>query len=346
MKLHWAVCVAGIAALFAAGSRADEFKPPADGKFTEKQLETAIATQKDIQAWAMEKMKAMEKDKSTPKAIQEVRNIDEEKAAIIKKHGISEAELKWVWDKAFEAWGYVTVEKMMTGATGQIADVQKKADEELAAAKKELSEHQAALKDGRTVMTKEERDNAVGEAKEAQKSAEEEAKQHAEEAKSAAEDAAKADAEAKAADAAAKSPPADVTGDDRASFIQEKQNAAQSARDHAKEAREKEAEARKAEAESRAKLVAAKLKAERPDVPTTEDEKADAKRQNEEAIQSARERIKAAEEQKKQAAEAAAQFRKEGDVRTKRVPAENVALLKKHQKEFTDVLGIKEEKKD
>jgi hypothetical protein len=268
-----AVCVrvAGIALglLCSFGVSAADWKEPKDGRMTEKQLTGYLAVQKEVLAQLKAGGKALEGTQSSAAAMAVILQNDASFKASLQKHGMSQEEYNWVGGKAWEAWGALLMDKIVENAQAELDKQRQAKQKELAELRQKLATYQKAQKDGRRVMTKEQRDSAIGSATEEQKPAIDEAKQHADEAKQAHDDATKAENDAKAADAAAKNPPADVSADDRPGFIEQKKTDAQAARDAAKEARDKEAEAKKAEAESRAKADAAGKRIKDPDAPTT-----------------------------------------------------------------------------
>lgn len=321
---------------------AADWKEPKDGTYSEKQLTNYLAVQKEAIASWKAAGKAVE-GASSAAALAVALRTDEKFKANLAKHGMSQEEYSWVGGKAFESWGALLrqriAEKTEKDLATQTAEKQKALNE----LKQKLATYEKAQKDGRRVMTKDERESAVKNAKDEQQAALDEAKQHADEAKQAHDEASKADADAKAADAAAKSPPKDVSDDDKPGFIEQKKNDAQSARDAAKEARDKEAEAKKAEAESKAKADAAGKKAANPDLPVTDDEKAEVKKQNDEMVAQVKDDIKSSEDGLKLLQESGGSIIKSFKTDDGKIPKQNVELLKKHLKEFQDAWGIKDE---
>jgi hypothetical protein len=325
-----------------AGVRAADWKEPKDGVYTEKQLSNYLAVQKEAIASWKAAGKAVE-GASSAAALAVALRTDEKFKANLAKHGMGQDEYSWVGGKAFEAWGTLLRQRIAEKTEKDLATQTTEKQKALNELKQKLATYEKAQKEGRRVMTKEERESAVKSAKDEQQAALDEAKQHADEARQAHDEAAKADADAKAADAAAKNPPKDVSDDDKPGFIEQKKNDAQSARDAAKEARDKEAEAKKAETESKTKADAAGKRAANPDVPVSDEEKAEVKKQNEEMVTQVNDEIRSNEEGLKLLHESGDSIIKSFKADDGKVPKQNVELLKKHLKEFQDAWGIKDE---
>jgi hypothetical protein len=355
MRLSVAALAFGLMVVHATAARAAEWTEPKDGVFTEKQLTAYIDTMKEVMASWKAAGKALEGGQNGFAAAAVLARTDAKTKEIMAKHGLSEAEYTWLAGKVIEAWGGVFIQNAMEEADKQMATQTKTTADKIAASKQKLAAYEKALKDGRRVLTPEERESIIKSAKDDQQSAldearqhADEAKQHADEAKTAGDEAAKSDAEAKAAEVAGKNPPKDLSDDDKAAFVDEKKNAAETAKNNAKEARDKqaeaktaEAEAKKTEAESKAKATAAAARAKDPDVPITAEEKAQARQQNEEGIKSQKEEIATSEQAIQILKESAEANRKSLQDSQAKTPPQNVALLKKHQKEFEDAWGIK-----
>ena len=338
--------IAGLALglLTAVGASAADWKQPNDGLLNEKQLTNYLQIQKEAIAQWKASGKALEGSQSSAAAMAVMLRNDANFKANLAKHGMSQEEYNWVANKTWEAWSGLIMDRLAEKAQAELDKQRQGKQKELADLRQKLASYEKAQKDGRRVMTREQRDSAISSATDDQKAALEEAKQHADEAKQAHDDATKADNDAKAADAAAKNPPADVSADDRPGFIEQKKNDAQAARDAAREARDKEAEAKKAQAEARAKADAAGKRIKDPEAPTTDDEKADVKKQNNEMIASIKSDIDNTTQALKILDESGGaivkQFRENKS--KDKIPQQNVDLLKKHQKEFQDAWGIKD----
>lgn len=328
--------------LLSFASFAADWAEPKDGKFTEKQLENYIGAQKDLMAYLKAAGKAAEGSGAGALAV--LAGMDDKVNGIFAKHGLQKPEYEWLNTKVWEALGASMVDTALDKASADLAERKKKHADEVAAAKAKLATFEAALKNGARVLTKEQRDDLVKQAKEAQTSALDEAKTHADEAKAAAEEAAKAEADAKASDALAAKPPADVDADGKADYIKGKKEEAGNFRTAAKEVREKEKEARKAEAESKAKAAGFAQQAARPEIPATPDEKEQVKNENTQGVNDAKGELDTLKQAGDLLAEGDATMKKQADEMHKNVNADNLALVKKHLKEIHDAIGIKEPK--
>ncbi|MDB5289453.1 MAG: hypothetical protein JWL69_694 [Phycisphaerales bacterium] len=355
--MHWVVggLAIGLMLVGTPAARAAGWTEPKDGTFTEKQLTNYIDTMKEVMASWKAAGKALEGGQNGFAAAAVLARTDAKTKEVMAKHGLAEDEYTWLSGKAFEAWGGVIMQNVSEEADKQMTAQTKLTQDKIAVGKQKLAAYEKALKDGRRVLTPEERESIIKSAKDDQQSALDEAKQHADEAKqhaneakAAGDEAAKADAEAKAAEAAGKNPPKDLSDDDKAAFIDEKKNAVETAKSATKDARDKqteaktaEADAKKAEAESRAKAALAAGRIKDPDLPVTAEEKAQAKLQNEEGIKSQKEEIVTSEQAIQILQESGQVNQKNMREAQAKTPAQNVALLKKHQKEFEDAWGIK-----
>ena len=325
-------------------ARGADWQPPKDEVFTEKQLTNYLQVQKEtLDNWRAAG-KVIDGSQSSGAAIALVLRNDEKFKASLAARGMTQEEYGWLGGKVWQAYSGLMMEDMRQKTQADIEQQKKATQQKLADMKASLANYQKAQKEGRRVMTKEEREQAVASAKEDQKSALDEAKQHGDEAAAARKDAEKADADARAADAAAKNPPADVSADDRPGFVEQKKNEAQQFRDAAKEARDKEAEAKKAEAESKAKAAASGKRVTDPDLAATDDEKSDVKKRNEEQIASIQNEIKDTEQGLKLLDESGGSMLKafqqqDGD----KAPPKNVELIKKHRAEFEQTWGMKKD---
>jgi F0F1-type ATP synthase membrane subunit b/b' len=207
--------------------------------------------------------------------------------------------------------------------------------------KQKIATCEKALKEGRKVMTPDQRADAVKSAQSDQQSAEEEAKSHADAARDAAAAAAKSEADAKAASALAAKPPGDVAADDRNDYITGKKKEAEDALAAAKDSRDKEAEEKKALAEAKAKSSAAAARAKDPETPTTDDEKADAKKNAEDMLASAKSDLQTSMDSDKLLHDSATQMDKDIAQRRAMPAAKNAVVLAPHVKEFDDIWGQK-----
>jgi hypothetical protein len=343
-KQLWFTLTIALAAL-AAPLLAADWQAPKDNLITEKQFTSYIQVQKEaIDNWRAAG-KAIEGSQSSAAAMALVLRNDEKFKASLVAHGLAPDEYSWVGNKVWQAYGALKVQEIVAKAQKGL-DEQKQANQQkLSELKQKLGGYEKAQKDGRRVMSKEDRDQAVASAKSDQQSALDEAKQHADEAAQAHQEATKAEESAKSADNLAKNPPSDVSADDRAGFIEQKKSEAQQFRDSAKEARDKEAEAKKAEAESRSKAAAAASRAVNPDLPVSGDEKADVKKQNDDQIADLKKQIADTERGLKmldESRDSVAKALQRGDDQP---PPQNVELVKKHLAEFEQSWGMKPQTK-
>jgi hypothetical protein len=294
---------------FCAGVVLADWQEPKDGKLTEKQVTGYIGVLKELVDLHKAAGKAIDKA-SGPAAMAIVMRTGEKYDAIVKKHGLNDAEMNWVSGKVFEAYGAAEMEILLTeGAQADLAKAGKESDKELADAKARLAAHEAALKDGRRIIDKEEREQIIADAREEQKSAEEEAKEYAKEAKETLAEAA------------------------RATDPDEKQDA-----------RDRAAEAQQNEKEARARATVAARRIASPDLPANDEEKAELIVEHQRQIARAKDDIKQAEEAAKLIGESSQQTNQLLAEMRKSIPAENIALMKKHAKAFKQALGIEEEK--
>ncbi|MDB5330056.1 MAG: hypothetical protein JWP03_1207, partial [Phycisphaerales bacterium] len=188
----------GIPAAQAAG-----WTEPKDGAFTEKQLTNYIDTMKEVMASWKAAGKALEGGQNGFAAAAVLARTDAKTKEVMAKHGLAEDEYNWLSGKVFEAWGGVIMQNVSEEADKQMTAQTKLTQDKIAAGKQKLAAYEKALKDGRRVLTPEERESIIKSAKDDQQSAldeakqhADEAKQHADEAKAAGDEAAKAVAEA------------------------------------------------------------------------------------------------------------------------------------------------------
>jgi hypothetical protein len=344
-------CVVAVPALavfaalwLAAPLRADEWEEPKNGLFTEKQIEHYAAAQKDLMQLLRTMGKAVEGSKTGIGAAAVLAGMDDKVNAIVAKHDLKRAEFEWLGSKAFECMGLAMIDEQFDKGKDDLAEQRKKNVADQEAMKKRIADYEKASKEGKRVLTKEQREELVKGSKEAQDSANEEARQHAQEAKEAADEAAKIEGEAKAADALAKNPPPDVDKDSRDDYVKGKKEEAESLRANAKESRDREKEAKKAEAESKAKAAAAGRQIANPEVPVTDEEKEQTKAQNAKGLADARSELEQLAQVSTLLADAEVQYKKQRDEMHKSVKEENLTLVKKHLKELKEAWGMDEKK--
>jgi hypothetical protein len=342
--------------------RADEkeYVGPKDGSITDKQFEAYVNVTKEWMATSQAASKAMEGSKSGLGALSVLAKTDEKFKASLAKYGLSESEYSWIGDKVWSAWGTaMMVEQLGNQGAADLQNQQKKMNEELATAKKQLSEAEAAQKAGTRILSKEEREQRVQSAKDQAQSARDEAKQyddqikqHQQEAKEANDEAAKQLKAAQDADALAKNPPKDVGADDRESYINDRKNEAQSARDAAKEANDRMTEAnksgdeaKKSQAEATTKAATFDKQAANPEQPATDEEKQQIVKDNAELVDRLKQQINSSEQAQQMLAESLEMNKKQVEEMKSKVPPKNLEILLKRHEEFEKALGMQTQKK-
>jgi hypothetical protein len=323
-------------------SVADEFKPPEDGVFTEKQFLNYVAVTSEWLATSQAAGKAMEGSQSSAGALAVLAKTDEKLRASLEKHGLSEDEYSWIAGKAWEAFGVATMQDTFgKQANDNLAEQMKETDKELARLQARLDQYEAAQKAGRKVMTTEERQAVIDAAKAETTAAAAEIKEHVDEANQATTEAAQKEREASEAENLAKNPPPDISSDDREGYITDRKHEAQAARDAAKEARDRAAQANKTIQAIKTRVAAAEKVANNPDEPTSDDEAAQTKTQNEQAIQSTRQEIAAAKQTASLLKESQKQTQLQLDEIKSKSPARNVEIVKAHRAEFEKIYNLK-----
>ncbi|HEX4796919.1 MAG TPA: hypothetical protein VH370_24220 [Humisphaera sp.] len=321
-------------------ARGADWTEPKDGVYTEKQLTSFIQCYRDN----MQAMAAAQKaagGNSGAAAIAIMTQLNATTKANLAKYGLQEGEYQWLLGQSASAYSAAIWQDQIKEGRAQLDANFKKNQDELKAKQQSLAQYEKAAKDGRRVMSKDEREAAIKSAKDDQQSALDEAKQHADEAKAAKEEADKADAEAKQNDTLAKNPPSDVSADDRPGYIEEKKTAAEAARTAAKEARDKQAEALKAEKEARTKADGFASRIKDPELPLTDEEKAQAKQQNQDMIKQLKDEIDATQQAMKFAQGSQQDGFKQLDDMVAKVPPANLTLMNKHRAEWETALGVK-----
>jgi colicin import membrane protein len=346
-SIHRLICGVILALLVAMPVVRADWQEPKDGTYNEKQIVNYFQVQKEAMDNWKAAGKAIEGSPSGAAVMAMSLNNDARFRASLASHGLSQEEFVWIGTKVWEAWGSVTMDRVLGDAQKALAEQRKTNEQKITDAKAKLAIYQKAQTEGRKVMSKEDREQVIASAKTDQQAAQDEARQHADEVKQAQADAAKADADAKAADALAKNPPADVSADDRPGFIDQKKTEAQQARDAAKDARDKEVEAKKLQDESTAKAAAAGKKITDPTTPLTDDEKAEVKKENDDQVTALTNDISEGEQGLKLLDESVQTYAKTIQEQKAKnpVPPQNVELLKKHITEFETVWGVKTDSK-
>jgi hypothetical protein len=343
-------------------ARADdkEYEGPKDGSITEKQFEAYLNVTREWVATSQAASKAMEGSKTGFGALSVIAKTDEKFKASLAKYGVSESEYSWIGDKVWAAWGTaMMVDSLGTQGAADLQNQQKKMADELAAAKKQLGEAEAAQKAGTRILSKEERAQRVQSAKDQAQAARDEAKsyddqikQHQQEQKEANDEAAKQLKAAQEADSLAKNPPKDVAQDDRESYINDRKNEAQSARDAAKEANDRmteakknEDEAKKSQAEATAKATGFDKQAANPEQPATDEEKQQLAKDNADAVERLKQQISSSEQAQQMLTESLAMNKKQVEEMKSKVPPKNLEILLKRHEEFEKALGMQTQKK-
>jgi hypothetical protein len=320
--------------------RAEDWKEPENGLFTEKQVENYTGAQKEILQLLKAMGKAAEGSKSGLGNLALLAGMDDKINVILAKHDLKKQEYDWLNGEMFKAFGAAAIDEMLDKAKTDMAEQKKKVATDLEKAKQKVDQYEKAKKNGTRVLTKEQRESAINSAKEAQGSATEEAKQHADEAKTAADEALKYEADAKAADALAKNPPADVENDAREDYIKGKKEEAEQLRTSAKEARDREKEARKGEAESKGKFAAAGKAITNPETPVGDEEKAQVIKENEAGLANAKSEAETLTQAVQLMSDSDGSSKKQRDELLKDIKPENLALVKKHLKELQEAWGM------
>jgi hypothetical protein len=331
-------------ALTVATKAAAEFTPPADGKLKEKQLANYIDVKKDQYSAMQSASNAAEGTQSSAAGLAIYANMSNKMDAAITNHGMTKEEFTWVDGVVGKLW-YIAMWQQQWEDTGK-PDLEKQIKAKEADrddAKSSLAQYEQAQKDGKRVMTKDQRDTELQSATADRDTAAEEVKSHEGEVKQIKEEIAGHDKDAADADALAKTPPADIAADDRQTYIDQKKTDSQTARDASKEATDRLKDAQKNLDDSKAKVTALNGQIDHPEIPVSDDDKAQVKQQNDQAIADAKSKIDSDEQGIGALKEALA-----GgppmlatllqDPKEKPDP-DNLALVKKHIKEYLAAIG-------
>jgi hypothetical protein len=287
--------VVGIAAFLFASlsiistSPAADFTPPADGKLTEKQVTSYIDIKKDQFQALKAAGAAANGTQSSAANLAIAMKLNEKLDAAVTAHGTTKDEYNWVDGQVGKLW-MIAVWQYQWDEHGK-PDIEKQIkakQDDQDAAKAKLATYEQAQKDGKRVLTKDQKDSAIQSATSDKDSIAQDVKDKENDLKGAKEEVAQHQKDAADADALAKNPPADVSPDDRQGYIDGKKNDAQSARDAAKESQSKVTDAQKAVDDAKARLATAEGKVKSPDVPVTDEEKAQVKDENQKAIDDAK----------------------------------------------------------
>jgi hypothetical protein len=327
-------------ALCAQAARA-HWSAPKDGLVTDKQVAGYVDVMKQFMTSIRKVDQTIEGEPGLVTVVATLRGTAIFERALAGS-GMTEAEFDWVNARVSEAWRGVKRERRINGFKDEVADEQKKIQQNLTEVKQRLALHQKALKEGRRVMDAAQRKDIAEASAEAQKAPLAEAGRRADEAKAAEAEAARAEANARAAEAALKNPPKFADDDSRKAFVSEKSEALGRAKDAKERALLHVVYAKKIEAENRAEAAAFAARAKDPDLAITDNEKAAAKGENEDAIKQLSDAIARLEAEGKSLEENLASGLKSltDDPRNK-APAQNVAALRKHRGEYEALLGVK-----
>jgi len=322
------------------GSLLAQWKPPADNKFTESQLQTYLDTQKD---WLDESARILQ-DATTANSDQAkktaVGDIGQRYQICLDSHHTTKDEFEWMQRSTAEAFSAVAyVDGSYKTARDRIDSEISQEDDAIAAAQKELAIYQEAKNNGWRILSDDDRAAAVKSAQQDQQAALAEVKRCSDDAATTESDAAQHDADAQSAEDQAANPPADVSADDRAEYIQNKKNEAHAARASAAEARNAEADSKKSEAEAQAQADAAAQRAEHPEIPVTQDDKDAAKADIDSAIARIESELGALNTEKQKILNEEANLEKTAKAMTKGVPAENIALLRKYGDQYQEQIA-------
>lgn len=334
-----ALLVAGL--LAPAPSRAEDFTPPKDGVFTEKQLTNWIEIFGGIINVLKQEGKMVQDSKSGYAALGAFNRVDARFKKLYADHNTTEPEMDWVGQQVLSGW--VLIETDVAWEKSEQPALQKRVkemEEQVAADKARLAAIDLAQKSGKRILTKEQRDAEIARANDQAASIDEEVKARTEEANAALAEAKEADAKAKAAEQAMKHPEGD-DDDAKQAFAADKKSEMEAAQAAAKDSRDREAEARKnaKEAQDRADLW--RKHAATPDVPMNDDERADAKRANDEEAA----RLQGELTELGQSLDYQRDVLKNGhaggalDEARAKLPKANYDLLYKHRKEVRKVLS-------
>jgi hypothetical protein len=317
-----------------------QWKPPADGKFTEDQLKVFLDAQKD---WLDENAKILQDvsaAQSDATRIAALGDLDKRYQACLERHHMSRQEFEWLAQQAMAAWTSVTYTDQAYKNTNDELDSQTKENAaRLSDAQGRLAKYQQAQKDGVREMSADDRDEAIKSAKEDQQSALDEAKQHGDDAVSAEAEAKRQAKDAGAAQYLASNPPTDISADDRPTYIDNKTNEAQTARDAAKDALTRKEDAVKAQDDALFRAEVAAHKAAHPEVPASADEKASVKADNDAAIATAQSDIAECQQQSVQLAAASQQLKNSARQMSENIPEENIVNMRKYADRYHDQLA-------
>src|SRR6185369_14928769 len=114
----------GVVVLYASLLSAADWQAPADGKFTEKQLENYIGAQKEIFQYFKAAGKALEGSKGLG-AISVAAGINDKMKAILDKNGLQQGEYEWMGGKVGELLGVVIIDDIAGKSKAELVEQRK-----------------------------------------------------------------------------------------------------------------------------------------------------------------------------------------------------------------------------
>ncbi len=326
--------------VFVSLSRAADFAPPANGKLTDKEVGIYIDILKEQMDAYKSAGKAVDGNKSSAADIAIMMRANEKVDASIAKHGMTKEEYNWVGGEVGKLWyAAVMQEQWEDNAKPDMERQIKEKETDKDAAKTKMATYEQANKDGKRILTKEQQDAAVQSAASDRDSIAQEVKDRQADLKTAKDEVAQHEKEAADADALAKNPPADVSADDKPGYIDGKKGEAQTARDAAKDSGTKVTDAQKAVDDAKARLAVANGKVDHPEVPVTDDEKTQVTQDNQKGIDDAKKAIDDDDQVIASLKDTLAAGAPKFDQGTDKMDPDNLALVKKHVKDYLTAIG-------
>ncbi|MCC7351481.1 MAG: hypothetical protein IT446_13015 [Phycisphaerales bacterium] len=326
----------------AGGVRADEpaFEEPADGVYTELQLTNYLDCTREF-VKLQEAAGQAAQNASGLGAMAIAGRSNQKFQAILASHNTTLDEWLWVGGKTWEAYMVIVWEQTESKMKAELEQGVKKNDEQLAAAKAKLAAHEEAQKKGLRVLSDDDRQRAIDNAKEQIAGLNEQLEQARTALQETTTQIAEHQAAAQKAEEQAKNPPADLTDpDERESFINDRKADADNARQAIADGQERQKEQQASVDDLNAQLAAAQQRADHPEIPQTDQEKEQVKQENDSAIASTRQQIEQLQESGKLLAETLDQSLKQYEESRPQSPAPNVQLLRDHLAEFAQIWKI------
>src|SRR5437762_7003422 len=111
MRRSWVgLFVIAIVALLSPRARAEDFKPPGNGVFTEKQFTNYMDVTTEWLAASQAAQKAVEGAKTGASALAVYAKPDQKLKDSLAKHGLSEDEYSWIAGQAWESYSVVMLD--------------------------------------------------------------------------------------------------------------------------------------------------------------------------------------------------------------------------------------------